>query len=244
MKHLLYIVGLLTLVCSCDSGDVEEVYHVQTDGRTALLTATVSQWETLPSGYNLALAAFPVSGQYASSQRVLSASDVNDGRIRVSLSAISDTTSTVELCVTNTLRKRIITLQSVDVSSFERKDTIRLNATLDNFSHFSYIQSGIFNAACIRCHGQGNFSARDLNLTDGHSRALLVDVDSKSHPGTLRVASGSPEESLLHQILADGGEDVLHTNHVEILHTLGVDTDLLREFIDRWIKSLTSTSES
>ena len=61
MRHLLYIISLLVLVCSCDSGDVEEIYRIQTSGRTASLTASVSQWEPLPAGYNLSLAAYPVS---------------------------------------------------------------------------------------------------------------------------------------------------------------------------------------
>ena len=226
MRHLLYIISLLVLVCSCDSGDVEEIYRIQTSGRTASLTASVSQWEPLPAGYNLSLAAYPVSGQYASSQRVLSASDVKDGKIRVVLSGIADTTSTVELSVTNVLRKRVLTLLSVDVSAYEPKDTIRIECPLTRFSHYASIQTGVFNAACIRY------------LTEDQSEALLVDVVSKSHPGIKRVAPGNPDESLLHQILAEGGENVLHVNHVEILHRLGVDTDLLRTFIDQWIKSL------
>lgn len=238
MRHLLYIIGLLILVCSCDSGDVEEVYRIQTSGRTALLTASVAEWEALPSGYNLSLAAYPISSQYASSQRVLSASDVKDGRIRVTLSGIADTTNTVELSVTNVLRKRVVTLLSVDVSAYEPKDTIRLECPLTRLSHYATLQAGVFNAACIRCHGEGAQAARDLYLTENQSEAMLVDVVSKSHPGIKRVASGNPEESLLHQILAEGGENVLHVNHVEILHRLGVDTDLLRTFIDQWIKSL------
>ena len=70
---------------------------------------------------------------------------------------------------------------------------------------------------------------REINLV--YSR----DFD---HPELLRVSGGRPEESLLHQILAESGQDVLHVNHVEILHKLGVDTDVLRTFIDEWIKSL------
>jgi hypothetical protein len=68
--------------------------------------------------------------------------------------------------------------------------------------------------------------------------AMLVNVPAASHPELLRVSGGRPEESLLHQILAESGQDVLHINHVEILHKLGVDTDVLRTFIDEWIKSL------
>ncbi|MBP5195972.1 MAG: hypothetical protein J6035_00995 [Bacteroidaceae bacterium] len=238
MRNLLYIASLLVFVCSCDSGDVEEIYRIQTSGRTASLTASVSQWESLPAGYNLSLAAYPVSGQYASSQRVLSASDVKDGKLRVVLSGIADTTNTVELSVTNVLRKRVLTLLSVDVSAYEPKDTIRIECPLTRFSHYASIQKGVFDAACIRCHGSGAQAARDLYLTEDRSEAMLVDVDSKSYPGTKRVAPGDPEESLLHQILAEGGENILHVNHVEILHRLGVDTDLLRTFIDQWIKSL------
>lgn len=238
MKHFLYLFLLLLLTASCDSGDVHEVYRRTSTGRTALLTGSVDEWEELPGGYNLSLAVFGQTSEYALGQRVLTASDITDGRLRVMLSEVSDTVSTVELCVTNTLRKKVLTLQRVDPSSLAPQDTIRLESILRSMTTAGCLQTGLFNEACIRCHGGGNQSARGLNLTEGHSMSMLVNVPAASNPDVLRVSGGNPEESLLHQILAESGADILHVNHVEILHKLGVDTDVLRTFIDAWIKSL------
>lgn len=238
MKHFHYLFLLLLLTASCDSGDVHEVYRRTSTGRTALLTGSVDDWEELPEGYNIGLAAFSSSGDYAMGQRILSSSDVAEGRVRVMLSELSDTVSTVELCVTNTLRKKVLSLQRADPSSLPPQDTIRLESVLRALTPAACLQTGLFNEACIRCHGGGNQSARGLNLTEGHSMSMLVNVPAASNPNVLRVSGGNPEESLLHQILAESGADVLHVNHVEILHKLGVDTDVLRAFIDEWIKSL------
>ena len=238
MKHFLYLFLLLLLTASCDSGDVHEVYRRTSTGRTALLTGSVDEWEDLPEGYNIALAAFSSSSDYAPGQRILSSSDVESGRVRVMLSELSDTVSTVELCVTNTLRKKVLTLQHVDPSSLPAQDTIRLESALRALTPAACLQTGLFNEACIRCHGGGNQSARGLNLTEGHSMAMLVNVPANSNPDVLRVSGGNPEESLLHRILAEDGQSVLHVNHVEMLHKLGVDANVLRAFIDEWIKSL------
>lgn len=243
MKHfnvlyLLFLLLVLLMLSACDSGDVHEVYRRATTGRTALLTGPIDEWEELPEGYNLALAAFGSSSQYALGQRILSSSDVENGRLRVALSELSDTVHTVELCVTNTLRKKVMSLQRLEMASQPPQDTVRLESALRALTAAACLQKGLFDEACIRCHGGGNQSARGLNLTEGHSMAMLVNVPAASHPELLRVAGGNPEESLLHRILAESGQDVLHVNHVEILHKLGVDTDVLRTFIDEWIKSL------
>ena len=243
MKHFYFIYLLLLLlallvVTSCDSGDVHEVYRFKSTGRTALLTGSVDEWEELPEGYNIALAAFGSTSDYALGQRILSASDVESGRLRVELSQLSDTVHTVELCVTNTLRKKTLSLQRLELASLPAQDTVRLESALRALTSASCLQKGFFDEAYIRCHGGGNQSARGLNLTEGHSMTMLVNVPAASHPELLRVSGGRPEESLLHQILAESGQDVLHINHVEILHKLGVDTDVLRTFIDEWIKSL------
>lgn len=238
MKHFYVIFLLLPMLTACDSGDVHEVYRRTSTGRTALLTGSVDVWEELPAGYNIALAAFGSTSDYALGQRIISASDVESGRVRVMLSQLSDTVNTVELCVTNTLRKKTLSLQRLELASVPVQDTIRLESALRALTSASCLQTGLFNEACIRCHGGGNQAARGLNLTEGHSMSMLVNVPAASHPELMRVSGGNPEESLLHQILAESGQDVLHINHVEILHKLGVDTDVLRTFIDEWIKTL------
>ena len=194
MKHFSFLLLLLPMLTACDSGDVHEVYRQTSSGRTAQLTASdVTEWEDLPEGYNLALAAFGSTSQYALGQRILSASDIENGRLRVVLSQLSDTVSTVELCVTNTLRKKVLSLQSQDAAAQPANDTIRLECLLKALTTASCLQTGFFDEACIRCHGGGNQSARGLNLTAGHSVEMLVNVPSASHPETLRVSGGAPD---------------------------------------------------
>ena len=92
------------------------------------------------------------------------------------------------------------------------------------------------------CHGNpanGGSGAANLNLTEGKAYDNLVDVPSTRKEGRFRVVSGTASQSLLHQILAEGGEDILHYNHTEVLSSqFKNDVGPVRTFIDYWINSL------
>ena len=70
-------------------------------------------------------------------------------------------------------------------------------------SRFGALQLGLFNMACIQCHGgNGGAGAAGLNLTEGRSYANLVNVSSTRKEGMMRVVGGNARESLLHQMMA------------------------------------------
>jgi len=63
----------------------------------------------------------------------------------------------------------------------------------------------IFDAGCVSCHGPGSRSG-DLDLSDGTSRASLVNVDAFGYPGRKRVVPGDAIASVLWHKLAGTGQ--------------------------------------
>ena len=229
---------VLTLA-SCDSGDiVEKQYQEQSTGRVAKLTGTFSGINLWSSEYMVVLAGFSDGSIYSVVQKQIPTAVADGVKQEVVLSNISNTATTLELCVVNKLRERIITIASVDISDITGQDTIRFDVGEQEVGMWSSIQTAILDQACIRCHGGNGSSAAGLNLTKGNSHGQLVDVPSSRVDGVMRVASGNAEGSLLHQILADGGENILHVNHTEILSSEFKDElPNVRTLLDRWINN-------
>ena len=170
-------------------------------------------------------------------------STVEDGStVSLVLSNISNEVQTVEVSLTNSLRKRIISLASVNMEDYSEKtahDTILLDLGTVDVGRFGILQAGIFNRACIQCHGGNGRAAAGLNLTEGNARSNLVDVPSTRREGMLRVASGNVEASLLHQVLNEGGEKLLSHNHTEILSSqFKSNLEEVNSLIDSWIEHL------
>ena len=59
----------------------------------------------------------------------------------------------------------------------------------------------IFDAECVRCHGDGGTAG--LDLRPGVSHGNLVDVASQNYAPALLVDEGSPSTSVLHEKVAD-----------------------------------------
>ena len=58
------------------------------------------------------------------------------------------------------------------------------------------------------------------------------------------LAGGIPEQSLIHQILSEGGENILHMNHTEILsNQFKENQNEVRTLIDEWINNLGENNE-
>lgn len=246
MKHpIICILALLALLmAACDSGDIEEQAVTTTDkGRVVKLTATVSGIGAWDKKYSVSLAGFTTGDNYAQVVRALPNTTTDGTAVEVVLSNIGDDINTVELAITNRLRERIITLASVNLDDAgDTKDTIRMELGTVDVSTFGALQFGLFDRACIQCHGgNGGAGAASLNLTAGHAYASLVDVPSTRKEGAVRVVSGNAQESLLHQIAAEGGENLLHVNHTEILsNQFKENLNEVRQLIDDWIGTLSS----
>lgn len=243
--HYILYIGTLVLLSACDSGDIaEKVYTVDETGYTVKMTAQVnglSDWEG--SGYTLAVAGFTQDSKFALLQRQFPSSIGGSWEGAIILSNLSGELQTVELSLTNSLRKRIITLATINMADYADNtahDTIRLDLGSIDVSRFGVLQTGLFDHACIQCHGASGRSAAGLNLTKGNAQAALVDVPSSRKEGYLRVESGNAEGSLLHLILSEGGENLLSHNHTEILSSqFKTNLEEVSSLIDDWIDRLT-----
>jgi len=239
-KNLLLLVVTILFV-ACDSGDIEEkTYTSINEGQTVKLTATVTGLGAWDDDYSVALAGFNESSNYAVMQNTLPISTADGTSVELVLSNLVGQVSTVEFAITNRLRERILTLATVQLSDYsEEKDTIRLDLGTIDVSPWGSLQSGVFDVACIQCHGGNGRSAAGLNLTEGNAYGQLVDVPSTRISGAYRVVSGQASQSLLHQILSEGGEDLLHVNHTEILsNQFKNNLTQVRQFIEDWIDDL------
>lgn len=238
----LWVLLVALLSAGCDSGDIEEkTYAVSDTGYVVKLTVRISGTEALDRKYTLALAGFVSGDNYAKVQQSLP-TDIGEGEtVSLVMSNVSEQVSTVEFVVTNRRRERIVTLRSISLADYDvnAKDTIRLDLGTVDLSPFGCLQQGVFNVACIQCHGGNGRSAASLNLTAGQALSQLVDVPSTRKEGMFRVVSGDAQQSLLHQILAEGGEEILHYNHTEVASSQFKDNlSALRSFIDDWINGL------
>lgn len=233
---------LALLLAACDSGDIVEKTILQdSDGHAVKLSVTVTGMDALSDKYALSLATFKANESYALTTYVIPATTSDNTEVNIVVPDVGSDVSTVELTITNRLRQRVITLASIDLDDYATSaDTIRLNVGTVDVAMLNVIQHHIFNQSCIQCHGgNGGNGAANLNLTEGQARTNLVDVPSTRKEGALRVASGNASQSLLHQILADGGEDILHYNHTEVLSSqFKNDVAAVRNFIDDWINEL------
>ena len=65
-----------------------------------------------------------------------------------------------------------------------------------------------------------------------------MNVASTTHPDQMRVAGGNPEGSLLWHILNDGGENILHYNHTEVISSHFKDNLAeVRTYLRKWIEA-------
>ncbi len=237
---LLFAFSLL----SCDSGDIEESkVTISSSGRTVKLIARMSgvgSWAE--NNYNVVLAGFSNDNEYAVTQRAIPTTTQDGELVEMVLDNLGSSVDKAELAITNSLRKRIITLESVDLNDYESStpyDTIYMDLGDIEVDLFGCMQYGIFNKACVTCHGANGSSAGGANLTMGNSYASLVDVPSSLLDGYYRVLSGDPENSLMRIILNEGGENVLNYNHTEVLSsTFKWNLSEVRQLIDQWIVSL------
>jgi len=246
-KRLSHFFLLTILFVSCDSGDIEEqAISIEDKGYTVKLTAVLSGIDSWESKYSVSLAGFTTGDNYAQVVRAIPNTTQDSTRIELVLSNIGDEINTVELAITNRLRERIITIARVNLDDYtNQKDTIHMDLGLTDVSRFGALQKGLFNMACIQCHGgNGGAGAASLNLTEGRSYANLVNVASTRKEGMMRVVSGNAQESLIHQMMADGGENMLHVNHTEILsNQFRENLNEVRQLIDDWINSLGDNNE-
>lgn len=232
-RYLYFLTSLLLLLTSCDEGRIyEKEIVIPTDGLTLKLTGNLSGIDSWTSRYSLVIAGFSDDSEYASISKVVSVG--SDGTVEVVLSGIDEDVDDVELCMINTLRKRVVTFATIDSEDFSTtNDTIYMEVGNLNVGMFDAIQDNIFTPSCAGCHGSTGSAARGLFLTEGRSYEALVGQPSVVNSEYQLVNPGNASESFLHLVLNEDGH-VAHS-HLDILDAK--KATILQTLIDAWINN-------
>lgn len=241
MIRIIYIMCMamsaLTLCAACDDGRIPEKERDMTEkGRVATLEADITDAGSWAKGYTLALAGFTDDGTYAEISKDIKP-DAN-GHVYMTLPGIPDDVTKLEVCVINSIRKRVVTLYTTAATTDGDTILIKPDATI-KAGMLAAIQASLFDKQCAHCHS-GSAWAASLNLNDGKSYAELVNVASAKVPGKMRVTPGDADASVLYEALAtnmsspdDGNWKHDHSN---IMVTDRTGLQLLKDWIDNGAK--------
>ena len=234
-RSLLYLfIGASAVgLTACDEGDItDEVFVDVTESYVVKFTGDVTGIDRWSEGYDIVLAAFDSESDYAVIQKQLTHTD--DAHTILILSGVPTTARSIELCVTNKLRRRIISFErlTIDPSEHSPSDTISITlpSSID-VGMFASIQRFVFDGAtynCSLCHGAENGRA-GLDLTQGRSHDNLVNAASTRVEDAVRVVPGNASASVLHSALAEGNPTGLRYDHS------GLVDEVIRRLIDDWI---------
>jgi hypothetical protein len=213
---------------SCDEGKIyDEVSATPEEGLTLMFSGAVTGTESWPEGYTVSVAGFGDTEYALISKPVVSAAD--GGVVEVTLSGISDEVKTVELCVLNRLRRKMVTFASTAAVAGS-DGVVNLTTGAVDATMYGVIQKYVFDASCVQCHGGSSYSAAGLNLTDGKSHAMLVGVASKKVPSLKRVSAGDGANSVLWQVVGTDLTSDWAYHHNEILTS--PTADMIKSWID------------
>lgn len=219
---LLPLMAVLLVVGACDDGTIHEKDASVTAGKVVKMEGQVLGLASYPTHYNVSVAGFTEAAEnevspYATISKVLTADSA--GNVSIVLSGIPGNVKNVELCLLNSLRQKVMTFATEDISSQNSGDTIRIDIGTVDVSMLSAIQNGLFNISCIGCHGANGFSGAGLNLTTGNSYASLVGHVSTKVPDKNRVTPGDAANSVLYEVVDDSTFSVdWRENHADILN--------------------------
>lgn len=218
-KKYFAALALTSMLASCDSGNIpDKGITVQSSGKVVKLTATVSGLSDWNGQYNVAVAAFADGNKFALTQKVIPENTPDGQHIAVVLENLSAEVNTVELALTNKLRKRILTIASMNIDEFPvGGDTIRMELGTLSLDMTGSIRHGVFDVACIQCHGLNGRAAAGLDLT-----------------------KDLPPADKMEAILDNGGADVLHYNHTDVLSShFKNNLEELKTLLHEWVETLT-----
>lgn len=218
------------MVSSCDDGRIYD--DVTASGGSGDAAATVrfsgnlDGLDSWHGGYSVVIAGFGDS-DYAEVSKTVTGGVFEMG-------GVTDDIKTVELCVVNRLRKRVATFASVDPVK-DADGYIDFDAGDVDVAMYRAVQSAVFDAACVQCHGGSNHSAASLDLTASGSYDALAGVVSVKSPDMMRVTPGDASASVLWRALAtDMSDDWAYRHHTIISNTTSVD--LVKDWIDAGAK--------
>ena len=219
---------------ACDDGRIYPETAASSEGKTVRLEGVLEGLENWTSAYRVSIAGFEnADDEYASVSKVISASDVTDGKVSIELSGIKENVTLVRLCVLDRLRKHIVTFSEEDIS--KATDVVKMDVGVIDISMFNAIQQAFFNTTCANCHGASNRAAAGLYLTEGMSYEALVDVDSKKVEGKKLVETNNANNSVLHMVLTQPSVEGVSMAHRDLVSEKNDQTIL--PLIDSWINN-------
>lgn len=208
-KKLITILCLILTLTSCDDGRLyEKLVIVPEEGRVVKLTGRLTGIDEWTSEYSVVVAGFLEDNEYAVYTKTLSADAENE--VEEVMKGIGEDVKSIELCVVNRLRKRIMTFHTADVNT---SDTIRMDVGTMDVGMYASIQEQMFNTTCVGCHGASNFAGAGLYLTEGKSYDALVRQPSKLINDKLLVEPGNANESVLYQAITSDVSNTWKINH-------------------------------
>ena len=186
------------------------------------------------SNYRVSIAGFEdANDEYASVSKVITTSDIKDGKTTVELSGLKSEIKLVRLCILDRLRRHIVTFNEVDVSN--ATEPVKMDVGTVNISMFNAIQQNYFNTTCANCHGASNRAAAGLYLTEGKSYNALVGADSRKVEGKKLVEPNNAANSVLHMVLNQQSVEGISMDHYDLVSEKNKLTIL--PLIDSWINN-------
>jgi len=145
---LVSFIGLAVIgLASCDDGRIYPETVTHSEGKTVQLEGVLNGLDNWPGAYRVSIAGFEqADDEYASVSKVITSSDVTDGKVSIELSGIKDEVTIVRLCVLDRLRKHIVTFKEVDIS--KASETVKMDVGTVDISMLNAIQQSYFNTTC------------------------------------------------------------------------------------------------
>ena len=235
-KNPIIILWALTvcLLSACDDGRIYPETAATAEGKTVVMEGVLNGLDNWSSNYRVSIAGFEdANDEYASVSKVITTSDIKDGKTTVELSGLKSEIKLVRLCILDRLRRHIVTFNEVGVSN--ATEPVKMDVGTVNISMFNAIQQNYFNTTCANCHGASNRAAAGLYLTEGKSYNALVDADSRKVEGKKLVEPNNAANSVLHMVLNQQSVEGISMDHYDLVSEKNKLTIL--PLIDSWINN-------
>ena len=235
-KNPIIILWALTvcLLSACDDGRIYPETAATAEGKTVVMEGVLNGLDNWSSNYRVSIAGFEdANDEYASVSKVITTSDIKDGKTTVELSGLKSEIKLVRLCILDRLRRHIVTFSEVDVSN--ATEPVKMDVGTVNISMFNAIQQNYFNTTCANCHGASNRAAAGLYLTEGKSYNALVGADSRKVEGKKLVEPNNAANSVLHMVLNQQSVEGISMDHYDLVSEKNKLTIL--PLIDSWINN-------
>ena len=233
VSNVLIGFGLFGLF-ACDDGRIYPETSSSAEGKTVVMEGVLEGFDSWSSNYHVSIAGFEeADDEYASVSKVITSSDIKDGKALVELSGIKDNVKLVRLCVLDRLRRHIVGFKEVEIS--DATEPVKMDVGTIDISMFNAIQQSFFNTTCANCHGASNRAAAGLYLTEGKSYKAMVDVNSKKVEGRKLVETNNASNSVLHMVLNQQKVEGISMAHRDLVSEKNEQT--LLPLIDSWINN-------